>query len=307
MAPSHEDQPIIGTATGEGIAEAFRLVFGGLPAEQCQAHTAHFVDEVGRGAVSGQGLLEARRGGRLVGAVWAEVLAGHAALVWPPRLAPGEAGSTAQKLLSAGCERVARAGAQVAQALVPAASPHEDAILRTAGFEPLAALLYMAWERNDVPSAGAESLLQYEAYDPAQRPRLERLVEATYDGTLDCAALNGLRKIEDVLTGYQATGVFSAQRWLYVRHDGRDVGCLLLADHPREGNVELVYMGLIPQARGNGWGREICRKAQSVTEQLDRARLVAAVDAKNLPALNVYASMGFRVCDRRTVYLKRFP
>jgi mycothiol synthase len=305
MTPSLEEQPTIGTAAGEGIPAAFQLVFGGLPPEQSQAYVDHFVTEVGQGAVAGQGLLEARRAGRLVGAVWAELLAGHAALVWPPRLVPGEPRSTAERLLSAGCEVVARSGARVVQALVPAPSEELDAILRTAGFEPLAALLYLAWERSDVPGNRSESPLLYEAYHPAHRSRLERLVEATYHGTLDCPALNGLRNIEDVLTGYAAAGVFSPQRWLYVRHEGRDVGCLLLADHPREGNVELVYMGLIAEARGNGWGRETCRKAQWVTEQLDRARLVAAVDAKNLPALNMYASMGFRVWDRRTVYLKR--
>jgi len=290
---------------------------------------AHFVAEVGRGAVSGQGLLEARRTGRLVGAVWAELLAGHAALVWPPRLVPGEPRLTAEQLLSAGCEVMAQSGAQVVQALVPAASEEEDAILRAAGFEPLAALLYLAWERGPVPNAnegdGPEfcdvlphnsgrspsdrprSPLQFEAYAPNQRLRLERLVEATYEGTLDCPALNGLRKTEDVLTGYEAAGVLSPQPWLFVRRDDRDVGCLLLADHPQEGNVEIVYMGLIAETRGNGWGREICREAQHVTGQLGRARLVAAVDAKNIPALNMYASMGFRVWDRRTMYLKHLP
>ena len=37
-------------------------------------------------------------------------------------------------------------------------------------------------------------------------------------------------------------------------NDGRDVGVLLLADHPRARHWELMYMGLVPEARGTGLG-----------------------------------------------------
>jgi GNAT superfamily N-acetyltransferase len=110
--------------------------------------------------------------------------------------------------------------------------------------------------------------------------------------------------MEDVLAGYQATGCFAPERWLIVRSGGQDVGCLLLADHPRDGNWELVYMGLVPLSRGRGWGREIVRYAQWLTAQAKRPRLVVAVDDANHPALQVYAVKGFRAWDRRRVYVK---
>ena len=84
-----------------------------------------------------------------------------------------------------------------------------------------------------------------------------------HEGTLDCARrLNGVRDIDDVVNGYQATGVFCPEKWQFVRSDGRDVGVLLLADHPKAKHWELMYMGLIPEVRGRGWGRQITRYAQ---------------------------------------------
>ena len=76
--------------------------------------------------------------------------------------------------------------------------------------------------------------------------------------------------IDDVIAGYRATGVFRAENWLIVQHDGQDVGVLILADHPQARHWELVYMGLVPEARGCGWGREITQHAQTLAERAQR-------------------------------------
>jgi len=133
------------------------------------------------------------------------------------------------------------------------------------------------------------------------------VLEATYEQTLDCPVLNGVRQIEDVLVGYRSTGAFSPDYWLIVRHGGKDVGCLLLADHPQHDNIELVYMGVMSSLRGRGWGIQITRQAQWLTRRAGRRRLVLAVDAANTPAVRMYAEAGFQTWDRRSVYLRRFP
>ena len=84
------------------------------------------------------------------------------------------------------------------------------------------------------------------------------------------------------------------------------MGCLLLADHPRYENMELVYMGVIPENRGQHWGADIARRAQWVARQAGRARLVLAVDASNRPAIEMYASVGFRTWDQRRIYYRIF-
>jgi mycothiol synthase len=91
------------------------------------------------------------------------------------------------------------------------------------------------------------------------------------------------------------------------RHDGADLGCLLLADHPDQRIWELVYMGIVPEARGRGLGLALARQAQWRARQAGAERLVLAVDAANEPALRGYAAAGFITWDRRSVFLKLFP
>ena len=115
---------------------------------------------------------------------------------------------------------------------------------------------------------------------------------------------DGVRNIEDVINGYENTGVFRSENWLIVHGDGKDVGVLLLADHPKAGHFELMYMGLVPEARGRGWGRQIAEHAQRMVRRAGAARIVAAVDAANTPALRMYQMAGFDIWDRRTVYVR---
>ena len=116
--------------------------------------------------------------------------------------------------------------------------------------------------------------------------------------------MNGLREIEDVLEGYQATGEFDASRWLIARREGHDVGCLLLAAHPEDDMWELVYQGIVPAARGQRFGMDLTQYAQWRTRQAGVAQLVLAVDAANEPALRIYAAAGFTAWEQRWIFVK---
>jgi RimJ/RimL family protein N-acetyltransferase len=306
MASNLPHPLVIAPAAADEVAGALRLVFAELPAEQDEDYVRAVAMDIRCGAVSAEGLLEARRGPDRVGAAWFQILAGGSALVWPPRLAAGEPRETAARLMAAGCGILAQCDIRAASALLSTVTPEDEAVLCAAGFAPLASLLYMACEEEAFPAKPPAGPLEFEPWGPAKEDRLARLVQATYVDTLDCPALNDLRRTEDVLDGYREAGTFLPERWLFVRHEGRDVGCLILADHPEAGNVELLYMGIVPSSRGNGFGKEICRRAQWLTRQTGRARLVAAVDSANLPAIEMYASVGFRAWDRRVAYMKRF-
>ena len=109
-----------------------------------------------------------------------------------------------------------------------------------------------------------------------------------------------------MIAGYRATGVYRAENWLIVQHDGQDVGVLILADHPQARHWELVYMGLVPEARGCGWGRQITQHAQTLAEDAQVERIVLAVDAENEPALRMYRTAGFQTWDHRSVYVRFF-
>ncbi len=106
----------------------------------------------------------------------------------------------------------------------------------------------------------------------------------------------------EVLDGYRAQGRHLPEHWYSVQFRGNDVGVLILADHPTAGNCELVYMGVVPPARGSGLGERIVRRALAAAVEIGAQRLVLAVDAANGPALELYRRAGFVEWDRRTVY-----
>jgi len=287
--------------------EAFALIFSHLAVEPRRLQVDTLLAAVASGEVSPQGLLGAYRRERLVGAVFSQLQPGRAALVFVPRVVSDEPTATAVRLLDATSEWLARRHVRIAQSQLPPEAQADDAALRAAGFDHLTDLLYLAAAEDEFPAHPPRCPLQFEAYTLANHERLARIVEATYEQTRDCPQLDGIRRIEDVLAGYRATGVFDPNRWLIVRHEGEDIGCLLLTDHPEHGNWELVYMGVLAAFRGHGWGMDIARHAQWLTRRAGRQRLVLAVDAENDPAIRMYSAGGFRAWERRGVYLKVFP
>lgn len=296
----------IGLAPAERRKRALELVFADLPAEARNAQVDDLIHAERLGRVSLDGLWEARRDGRLVGATWTQVQAGGAAGVWPPRLVTQEPFETADRLLIRALEGLAKRHIRMAQTLLAVDTGPDAERLLNAGFEHLTDLLYLVSPSRDFPATRPTSDLEFETYTDESEPRMASIVEATYAETLDCPRLNGLRPAQDVLVEYRGTGSFEPQRWHFVRHLGQDVGCLLLAAPPTALQWELVYMGLVPGARGHGHGTGMVRYAQWLAGQANAERLTLAVDAANHPAIQAYAAAGFVAWDRRSAFLKFF-
>lgn len=285
-------------------AEALQLVFSHLTPQDQQRQAETMLDDSAGPSGGLEGLWAAYRDDRLVGAVLAQTQLGRTANIWLPRTAAGEPSATAQRLLVEVSDWLNTQDVRVAQVLLETVAEGDANLLRQGGFQRLADLLYLVCTENELPTEPPGGPLEFEPYSTASHRRLAALVEATYRQTLDCPQLNEVRQIEDVLAGYRAAGVFHPSRWLIVRHRQQDVGCLLLADYPREENWELVYMGVAAEARGHGWGLDIVRHAQWLARQGGRPRLVLAVDAENEPAIRIYAAAGFAAWDRRTAYAR---
>lgn len=251
-------------------------------------------------------LLEAHRGGTRVGVVWGQSLPGRNANIWPPSLDSGESPATADLLQAALDARLVRAGLGTAQALLSPATRHASGCLSRQAYVRVADLLYLKSQRPQFPFAPPPTDLAFEPYHDDQFPRLASVVEATYVETRDAPALDGMRSTAEVIAGYRGTGQFAPERWFFVRSSGTDIGCLLLTDHPSFQSWELVYMGLIPAARGRGRGRELVRFAQWQTYDAGREEIVVGVDSENGPAVAAYARCGFFEVDRGEVWVKRF-
>lgn len=292
-------------AAPEDLAEVFSFVFSKNEPQDALDRVRAALAEHRLGKLPLAGLLAARRAGQLVGAVFIQVLPGRMATLWPPRTSVQEPEETADRLAAEAIEQAKTAGARVVHALLEGrADPCDVACLERIGFVRLAELYYLVAELKDFPSSDPSGPLTFEPCTPEKLERLCAVVETTYRETLDCPDLDGIRTANEVLEGYGGRDGQCPPHWFFVRHQDRDVGCLLLADYPEHGNCELTYMGLGPSARGSGWGRLVTRYAQWVTRSLGRDRVVLAVDSANQPARNMYAAAGFRGWDRRQVFMR---
>lgn len=256
-------------------------------------------------STSSESLFVAMRGEQLCGAAWGQSQAGNVAVFWPPQLVAGEDGATARLLARAVVEDLDAKGVDLTQSLLVAPDGPLVELLKDAGFRHLADLVYLSCEAARFPLVAPDPCeVEFEEYRSDQRLRMADVMQRTYEGTLDCTALDGVRHMNDVIDGYMATGKFKAENWLFVRNGGRDVGALILADHPGARHRELVYMGIAPEFRGRGWGRQIAHYAQWLTRGARLERLLVAVDAANKPAADVYHATGFETWELREVYVR---
>jgi len=176
-------------------------------------------------------------------------------------------------------------------------------ILRESGFILATRLLYLVSPSSAAPDQEPHSSLSFLSLSTGDDERLRGLIERTYIETQDCPDVGSWRDTSDVLAGYRATGEYDPSRWLLVQREGEDVGCLLLTEHPAQRQWELVYMGVVPEARGQGYGIEVVRYGQWRARQAGSEQLVLAVDAMNERALEVYAACGFVAWAERSVWV----
>jgi ribosomal protein S18 acetylase RimI-like enzyme len=282
---------------------ALRRLHGDLPPEQ-QESLVHALAGFGDADDGAWDTLLVVGQEDLAGVVWVQPAPGNTAVVWPP---PASAAAT-DALLAAAAEAADKRRFGLAQMIVSERDGYSPGRLERCGFPKLAELLYFA-AQLPLPRPASSSSVRHPPAIPqfcsfaAREPaRLARVVERTYADTQDCPALNGIRSLDDVLAGYRAQGRYLAEHWYFVEDDAGDVGALILADHPSSGNWELVYMGVVPEARGRRYGELIVQFACDCAARTGAERLVLAVDAANEPAIAVYRRAGFFEWDRRTVY-----
>jgi len=204
---------------------------------------------------------------------------------------------------------------RIAQALP---EPGEVGLVRSlvsAGFRVLGDLAYMRRplsradrdaEAPDLPRGLVlRQVISIERGD-ADRALLASALERSYEDTLDCPELCGLRRIEDVIDSHKATGEWRSDLWWLVLAGDRAEGCVLLNHCPEQGSVELVYLGLSSSIRGRGVGRAVMERAIPRAARIGASSITCAVDRRNAPAIALYQRLGFREFSSRTALVRAF-
>jgi mycothiol synthase len=279
------------------LQAALQCLHEGLSTDQqaMLVATLEQIAEVGESAFLG--LLIAKHGKDIISATWIQFTPGSAAVIWPPSLDS----PAARDLLAAAATLLDKRQTALAQILFAATHPIDETVLSAGGFRRLADLAYLTLERANFPNRMKTSL-SFKPHADQHPERLGSMIARSYDGTLDCPELNELRSPAETISGYKVQGQFLSGNWYLAAVNGVDVGCLILAEHPPGDNLELIYMGVVPEARGHGYGEQIVRYAIEQSRASQAKRLVLAVDERNRPAMEMYRSVGFVMWDRRTVY-----
>lgn len=198
---------------------------------------------------------------------------------------------------------------RLAQSLLNPEDVALRAALSTAGFSEIAELLYMecfaddAVRRDEKTRRPPDSDNAWITYSPEKHDLFAALILDTYRDSLDCPGLGGLREIEDIIAGHKSAGLFQPHRWLAINHNGALAGCILLGESPLRSALEVVYMGVHPDARGQGIGKRLVSKCVHLAQSEGFERVTLAVDARNTPAVSIYHQFGFETCNRRTAMI----
>ena len=282
---------------------ALRILLGELPVEE-QALTHRMLAEILRDPRQRENLLlyQATKQNKVGAVVLAQLQAGRTASIWPPR--GNHSGAAKIPLLQTLLADLKTTGVLVAQALLSLDTESDRLTLEATGFQRAAELVYLTAERDIFPTEPPITEIEWDEITPTD-DRLFRILEATYQGSLDCPLIDGWRAITDVIAGYLTVGTFRHDLWRIARVGTLDIGCVILADYPGQQQWELVYFGVHPQQRGHGWGAVIAHWLLWQARQARVQRVILAVDSTNQPARRVYTEAGFREFERRQVLAKK--
>ncbi|MFO0879286.1 MAG: GNAT family N-acetyltransferase [Gemmataceae bacterium] len=285
------------------MSAAFSLLFSHLGAAECDYRAARAVELVTQGHLNPAGVLILGAGDRLEGVFVCQPTAGAGALVWPPIVRTAQPEVAEDALVQAGCAWLAGQGTRLAQCLLATNEMNLAPPLLRQGFVHVTGLTYLRHDlRPGLLPATPTHHLRFHPYDADHPERFHRTLERTYEQSLDCPEVNGLRSVAEVIRGHQAHGHHDPSWWWLAELDGDPVGVLLLTEASL-GEWEVGYMGVVPQARRRGVGSAMLTQALTRVQAIGGVQVVLCVDDRNRPARQLYVQLGFEPHDHREVLL----
>lgn len=296
--PAH---PFIDTARAHEWQAALELALQHVDEPARRTRVLNALALLGSGEIVADGIWVARRGSIVDGAQVCIPLPGATGLLWPPQCRHADP-NVYDALVRAGVDWLISQGVKLVQALLPAEELRFAGPLLRQGFRHITRLVYMQHDLLNL--AAASKLLRWQTYAEAERQTFLDTLMITYDGTLDCPELNGVRSVDEVITGYRLQNRHDPQQWWLAWEGERPVGVVITDQLPDSDAWELSYLGLAPDARGRGLGSELVLHALRSASAAASHQLRVAVDERNYPALQLYQRLGFVRTDYREVFLQ---
>jgi ribosomal protein S18 acetylase RimI-like enzyme len=295
-------------AEPQELRAAFCLLFQQSPLGDRQRGVEGALNLLERGELAPDGVLVVRDGDWICGVVLYSLNAGATGQIWPPQALAGYPQEALEDILIAeAVNRLRQGGSKFIQALLTEDDLASVLCLMRGGFAHVSSLLTLSHALTIAEDHGGQSTfspaLHYQTYAEADEGLFCQIMERTHEGSLDFPELNGLRTVDEAMDAHRRHGTFHAEQWLLAWRGDMPVGLLLLVEMPDQEDWELSYVGVVPEARKSGVGRELVREAVRRAAQLGTHRLTLTVDTRNTPAWNLYASEGFLPLDEHFVYM----
>ncbi len=245
--------------------------------------------------------------GRLTFSVLAVPSPGRTAMIFASHPQTASDVADVARVIDHACGQVAGWDVHLTQSLLDPQEKLERSAFGEAGFQELALLSYLErpLSRSNPPTPPEWAAgVRVEKYRDELYDVLTQILEQSYENTLDCPGLYGLRRTVDIIDGHRATGTFDPALWTLLYVDEQPAGALLLNPFPAHRTVELVYLGLAPFARGRGLGGQLLRHGLSLLKGRRERTLTLAVDQCNTPALALYEAQGLRPIVQRVALIR---
>lgn len=302
------------TRAGAKLEEALQLQLQALADQERSERIQQLFDSSQRQIVTLDECLVCCEGDRVAGVLLLVSQTDGTIYVWPAEtldgLSPDVATEIRRRLYEEAARVVDAPEIWIGQSLLEVDQIEQSRELSEHGFPRLTDLIFMnhSVEASTLADFGRITdcaLWDSEPFnEPVNGADFARLVELTYESTCDCPELNGTRDGWQSLESHRQAGAYDPECWRLFRHNGRPAGVLLLTGHPPESVWEVVYFGVAPEFRGNGFGRRILEAGIELARENGIQEIVLAVDMRNTPAIRLYGQLKFQQFDRRIVHAR---
>jgi len=179
-----------------------------------------------------------------------------------------------------------------------------------AGFRCLTDLIYLKRSLSiKNPIVSVESMVEWTGYSEQHYELFKKIIMKTYIQSLDCPEMEDLRDMEDVMKSHRAAGKFDPRWWRLLLWNDQPAGVLLMTPLSCGTIMELTYMGVCPDTRGRGFGKNILIEALQCGREYGASSIVLAVDRRNHFARDLYRTFQFEELFCRVVLINsvRWP
>ncbi|MCL2744557.1 MAG: GNAT family N-acetyltransferase [Planctomycetaceae bacterium] len=295
----------ISTPTEDNLDEVLEFAFRHLPVPERNIRILSILEQHKNGRVPLEGIFVAENDAGIVDVLFSQPRKDCGVMLWVPSLLES---CPADVLFEPFVEYCRKNDFQAALALADNRQTFNvTKFVKNGQFEYLSDLVHFAVQVHPVLPAYFSETCYFQPLCGKidEEKRLERVVQETYNGTLDFPRLMGAFPVDKVIEGYRLDGLYLRKLWFFVQDENRnDIGVLLLADCSEY--LEIMYMGLTAEVRGHGLAKEVIRFALSVAKELGYKLLTAAADERNKPAMRAYIGQGFQAWDRKKIFVRFF-